>query len=184
SPTGEILDIYSMVYPVPFGEYIPGRRLLAKIGLGSFAASFLPQDLARGEGLIPIGGIGTPICFESTLPAVTRGFAANGATLLATVTNDAWFVGSSELRAHFACAVFRAVENRRYLIQAANGGISGIIDPRGRILREVTGEGIISAEVVQREDRSLYTHWGEWPLYLVFAAGALLTLAVRRKTRR
>ena len=184
SPTGEILDIYSMVYPVPFGEYIPGRRLLAKIGLGSFAASFLPQDLARGEGLIPIGGIGTPICFESTFPMPTRALAARGATLLVTVTNDAWFVGSSELRAHFAAAVFRAVETRRYLIQAANGGISGIIDPRGRILREVTGKGMILAEVMPRKDRSLYTHWGEWPLYLVFAAGALLTLAVRRKTRR
>lgn len=183
SPTGEILDIYSMVYPVPFGEYIPGRRLLAKIGLGSFAASFLPQDLARGEGLTPIGGIGTPICFESTLPAITRGFAANGATLLVTVTNDAWFAGSSELKAHFAAAVFRAVENRRYLIQAANGGISGVINPRGRILQETVREGILIAEVARRKERSLYTQWGEWPLYWVFAAGALLTLAVRRKTR-
>ena len=184
SPTGEILDTYSMVNPVPFGEYIPGRRLLAKIGLGSFAASFLPQDLARGEGLIPIGGIGTPICFESTFPMPTRALAARGATLLVTVTNDAWFVGSSELRAHFAAAVFRAVETRRYLIQAANGGISGIVDPRGRILQETVGGGILIAEVARRKERSLYTQWGEWPLYLVFAAGALLTLAVRRKTRR
>jgi len=183
SPTGEILDIYSMVYPVPFGEYIPGRRLLAKIGLGSFAASFLPQDLTRGEGLIPIGEIGTPICFESTLPAVTRGFAANGATLLVTVTNDAWFVGSSELRAHFASAVFRAVETRRYLIQAANGGISGIIDPRGKILREVTGEGMILAEVVERKDRSLYTYWGEWPLYSVFTVGILVALFCKKRRR-
>ncbi|MCK4394896.1 apolipoprotein N-acyltransferase, partial [Candidatus Bipolaricaulota bacterium] len=99
-------------------------------------------------------------------------------------TNDAWFVGSSELKAHFACAVFRAVENRRYLIQAANGGISGVIDPRGRILQETVGGGILIAEVARRKERSLYTQWGEWPLYLVFAAGALLTLAVRRKTRR
>ncbi len=185
SPTGEILDIYSMVYPVPFGEYIPGRRLLAKIGLGSFAASFLPQDLARGEGLTPIGGIGTPICFESTLPAIIRGFTANGATLLVTVTNDAWFLKSSELRAHFACAVFRAVETRRYLIQAANGGISGIIDLRGRILREITGEGIISAEVVQRKDRSLYTRWGESPLYAAFAVGGLAAVLMwKRKGRQ
>ncbi|MCK4394373.1 hypothetical protein KAX17_15840, partial [Candidatus Bipolaricaulota bacterium] len=75
----------------------------------------------------------------------------------------------------------RAVETRRYLIQAANGGISGIIDLRGRILREITGEGIISAEVVQRKDRSLYTRWGESPLYAAFAVGGLAVLMWRRK---
>jgi apolipoprotein N-acyltransferase len=183
SPTGEILDIYSMVNPVPFGEYIPGRRLLTKIGLGSFAASFLPQDLARGEGLIPIKGIGTPICFESTFPAITRGFAANGATLLATVTNDAWFVGSSELKAHFACAVFRAVENRRFLIQAANGGVSGIVSPRGQILKTVIGEGILFGDVVRQQDQSLYTRWGNGLLYAVLSISGLTAAAWRIKKR-
>jgi apolipoprotein N-acyltransferase len=183
SPTGEILDIYSMVNPVPFGEYIPGRRLLTKIGLGSFAASFLPQDLARGEGLIPIKGIGTPICFESTLAAITRGFAANGATLLATVTNDAWFVGSSELKAHFACAVFRAVENRRFLIQAANGGVSGIVSPRGQILKTVIGEGILLGDVVRQQDQSLYTRWGNGLLYAVLSISGLTAAAWRIKKR-
>jgi len=173
-----------MVNPVPFGEYIPGRRLLAKIGLGSFAASFLPQDLARGEGLIPIGGIGTPICFESTFPMPTRALAARGATLLVTVTNDAWFVGSSELRAHFAAAVFRAVETRRFLIQAANGGISGVIDPRGRILKEVIGDGILLADVVRQQNQSLYTRWGNWPLCAVFSISGLAAGGWRINKRR
>ncbi len=58
SPSGKIVDIYDMVHPVPFGETIPGRNLLERIGLKRFIASFLPQDLSRGEGFFPIEGSG------------------------------------------------------------------------------------------------------------------------------
>ncbi len=179
SPDGTTVGMYDMVHPVPFGEYIPGRGLLERIGLGQFANSFLSQDLARGEGYVPVGGIGTPICFEATFPTAARALVRNGAALLVTVTNDAWFAGSSELRAHFAAAVFRAVETRRTLIQAANWGISGVVDPRGRILREVVGEGILLAEVARQQDQSLYTRWGNGLLYLVLGIGGLFTLAWR-----
>jgi len=179
SPDGTTVGMYDMVHPVPFGEYIPGRSLLKRIGLGRFADAFLARDLARGEGYVPVGGIGTPICFESTFPTAARALVKNGATLLVTVTNDAWFTKSSELRAHFAAAVFRAVETRRTLIQAANAGVSGFVDPRGRILREVVGEGILLAEVARQQDQSLCTRWGNGLLYLVLGIGGLFTLAWR-----
>jgi len=67
SPDGTTVGMYDMVHPVPFGEYIPGRSLLKRIGLGRFADAFLARDLARGEGYVPVGGIGTPICFEFNL---------------------------------------------------------------------------------------------------------------------
>lgn len=180
SPDGGVAGVYDMVHPVPFGEYIPGRWLLARIGLGRLAASFLPVDLSRGDGFSPVGWIGTPICFESTFPAPARKLAFNGAELLVTVTNDAWFGGSSELPAHFAFAVFRAVENRRYLIQAANGGISGTIDPRGRIVLQGTGEGVFQAEVYRESGRSPYNVLGEWPLYACFGLIALSILLKQR----
>ena len=129
SETGEIAGTFYMVRPVPFGEYIPGRSILEKIGLGAWARSFLPLDLSRGDGYVPLAEFGTPICFESTFSSPARQLTKNGAQLLVTVTNDAWFNESSELAAHFSCAVFRAVENRRWVIQSANGGISGIISP-------------------------------------------------------
>jgi apolipoprotein N-acyltransferase len=176
SPSGKIVDIYDMVHPVPFGETIPGRNLLERIGLKRFIASFLPQDLSRGEGFFPIEGIGTPICFESTFPTAARELTRQGATILVTVTNDAWFVKSSELNAHFANAIFRAVETRRYLVQAANGGVSGVVDPRGRIIAEEVGERIVRASVSHVEGRSIYTRWGEWPLYLLFALVGLATV--------
>ncbi len=184
SPDGELLDLYDMVHPVPFGEYIPGRALLERIGLGRFASSFLARDLARGEGFDPIDGLGTPICFESTFPTAARTLAKNGATMVVTVTNDAWFAGSSELRSHFAAVVFRAVETRRMLIQAANGGVSGIVDPRGRILKEMIGEGILLANVVRQQIPSLYTRWGNWPLFAVLGTSGLAAAGWRIKKGR
>ncbi len=181
SPDGEVSGVYDMVHPVPFGEYIPGRRFLEWIGLGRLAASFLPVDLSRGEGFSPIGWIGTPICFESTFPAPARKLVSNGAELLVTVTNDAWFGRSSELPVHFAFAVFRAVENRRWLIQAANGGISGMVDPRGRIALQEMGEGVSRVEVHRESGRSPYNVLGEWPLYACFGLVALSILLKLRK---
>jgi apolipoprotein N-acyltransferase len=185
SSSGKIIDIYDMVRPVPFGETVPCRDLLERIGLKRFIASFLPQELSRGEEFFPIGGIiGTPICFESTFPGPTRAFAKGGATLLVTVTNDAWFIKSSEMDAHFANVVFRAVETRRYVIQAANGGISGVVDPLGTIIAETIGEGILRTDVSHVEGLSIYTQLGDLPLYLFFAIVGFATVMWQEIRRR
>ncbi len=184
---GEIIGRYDMVRPVPFGEYIPGRRLLEAIGLGAWARAVLPLDLTRGTDTSPVDGIGTPICFESTFPSTARSMTRQGATLLVTVTNDAWFGGSSELDAHFAATVFRAVENRRFVVQAANGGVSGIVDPRGRIVVATTEEKVVTGSVTLTRDRALYTQWGDTPWLLTMAAavvGGLGAVACRRRPGR
>jgi len=179
APDGSTAGVYDMVRPVPFGEYIPGRALLERIGLGDWAQSFLARDLSRGRGHAPLGTIGTPICFESTFPAPARGFVRRGAEILAIVTNDAWFAGSSELPAHFAAAVFRAVETRRWTVQSANGGISGIIDPRGKIVGSTAAETVLAGAIAPRSDRSLYSRWGDRPLWA--ASGALLVFGLASK---
>ena len=184
SPKGKIVDIYDMVRPVPFGETIPCRDLLERIGLKGFIASFLPQELSRGKEFFPIGGIGTPICFESTFPTAARELTRQGATLLVTVTNDAWFIKSSEMNAHFANVVFRAVETRRYVIQAANGGISGVVDPQGKIIAETIGEGILRTDISHVEGRSVYTQLGDLPLYLFLAIVGFATVLWQEIRRR
>jgi len=172
TPQGRVAGVYDMVHPVPFGETIPGRSILEAIGLGELARRFLPMDVTAGGSHEPLGGIGTPICFESTFPGPSRAFVRNGASLLVTVTNDAWFGRSSELVAHFACGVFRAVETRRALVQAANGGISGVIGPRGTIVADREGEGVLHVTVARRTDRSLYVRWGDAPvLWLALGLG-------------
>ncbi len=183
---GHVVATYDMVRPVPFGEYIPGRGLLEAIGLGSWARALLPFDLSRGTDYEPLDGIGTPICFESTFPRASRRLTRAGASLLVTVTNDAWFAGSSELRAHFATAVFRAVENRRYVVQAANGGISGFVDSRG-IIRFETAEETSSVESIRLSTAwAIYTRCGDVPfLALTGCLGAIVLVLdrIRRRSR-
>ena len=170
SATGEAAGTYYMVRPVPFGEYIPGRDILERLGLGPWVQSFLPIDLSRGDGYIPLAEFGTPICFESTFPSPSRQLTRNGSQVLITVTNDAWFNESSETAAHFSCTVFRAIENRRWVIQAANGGISGIVSPTGQIVASLDAEGVISGEIQMRGGMSLYTRWGDWAVLLTSCA--------------
>jgi apolipoprotein N-acyltransferase len=179
--TGAVVAVYDMLRPVPFGEYIPGRRLWEALGLGPLANSFLPADLTPGTEVRTLDRIGTPICFESTFAAGSRRLVERGANLLITVTNDAWFVRSSELPTHFAFSVFRAVENRRWFVQAANGGISGIVAPDGRIVRTTSEEGILVGDVFRRGDLTVYVRVGDALVLAVLGAAAGIVLVVRRR---
>lgn len=136
SPKGEIIGRYDKQNLVPFGEYLPLRFLFYPIlkSTDFFSADF---DFGPKEArLIEINGIkiGAVICFESTFVAPLKDRVKKGASLLLTVTNDAWFGSSSAAYEHLNCGIFRAVENRKYFIQTGNTGISAIIDPYGRIL--------------------------------------------------
>jgi apolipoprotein N-acyltransferase len=78
--------------------------------------------------------VSTAICYEVTYPALAREAVQNGSEMLTTVTNDAWYGDSSAAYQHFEMAAMRAIEQGRYLARAANTGISGIVDPYGRVL--------------------------------------------------
>jgi apolipoprotein N-acyltransferase len=144
--------------------------------MGPLMDSFLPYDLRAGEDEPPLARIATPICFESTFPGGSRDLVRRGATLIVTVTNDAWFSLSSQRDAHFAFAVFRAVENRRWMIQSANGGISGVVSPSGRVTASTRDEGVVVGEVFERSDVSTYTRWGDLPALCAFGIAILLAV--------
>jgi apolipoprotein N-acyltransferase len=180
--TGDVAATYDMVRPVPFGEYVPGRRLWAALGAGRLMESLLPEDLTAGRDQRPLRGIATPICFESTFPQGSRDLVRRGGRLIVTVTNDAWFALSSQREAHFAFAVFRAVENRRWMIQAANGGISGIVSPLGRVTASTRDEGVAVGEVYERSDVSVYTRWGDLPALGIFCLCILVAVPRGRRT--
>ncbi len=116
APSGALLGRYDKHHLVPFAEAgeIPGR-----------GPAVLPT---------PLGRVGVAICYESTFPALARQAVREGGVLLAVVTNDAWFGGVTAAAQHAAIAPFRAIEEGRYLLRAANGGLSQIVDPHGRVL--------------------------------------------------
>jgi apolipoprotein N-acyltransferase len=125
---------HDKVHLVPFGEYIPFGKLLFFINRLVPAAG----DFQKGEKLTPlISGdlsIGILICFEVIFPELARAYAKENAHILVNLTNDAWFGKTSAPHQHLIMAKFRAVENRRPLIRAANTGISAFIDTNGEIL--------------------------------------------------
>ncbi|MEB3205429.1 MAG: apolipoprotein N-acyltransferase [Candidatus Sericytochromatia bacterium] len=164
---------------VPFGEFLPFRGILPDV---LSRLNILSQDLARGEGPVPLdlgdagGKIGTGICFDSIFPSALGADAAAGANVLAIVTNDAWYKDTSAPHQHFAHAILRAVETRRWVLRAANTGVSGIIGPDGRVHAR-TGtfkEAVATASFVPMTVVTPYSAHGDWPIGL---AGVFLVLA-------
>lgn len=133
NPGGEVLDRYDKTHLVPFGEYVPFGKYLPFIdklvaGVGDFTPGTMGRVLSMNECRL-----GVQICYEIIFPAICRKMVENGADIIINITNDAWYGRTSSPYQHFSMTVLRAVENRRSLIRAANTGISGFIDPAGRI---------------------------------------------------
>lgn len=180
---GHVADLYDKVQLVPFStEYFPLIDLVRSTGVENLIGPLPLGALTPGSGFHPlhsnVGRLATPICFESIFSQIARAFVQNGAQSLLVITNDAWFKGSFALEQHFAKAVFRAVETSRYTVQAANGGISGIIDSQGRIrsLTRSQQELILQGQIVLQNHATLYVQLGDWVVYLlgVFLGGLSL----------
>ena len=122
----------------------------------------------------PSGVLGTPVCFEIAFPEISRGFVKNGADVLVTISNDAWFRRSSAHYQHFSMAVLRAVELRRPVLRSANTGISGHIDRAGRILSRIEPfqEGVIVTSAAPGTGQTFYCRYGD--LFVGFCLAALL----------
>ncbi|MFA5117767.1 MAG: apolipoprotein N-acyltransferase [Candidatus Omnitrophota bacterium] len=173
SAEGEIRQMYNKLHLVPFGEYIPLRHALP------FLAGIVPiGDISPGSQytvfslphLVTENRFSVLICFEDLFPELSREFVRKGARFLVVMTNDAWFGKSSAPYQHCAASVLRAVENRRPVVRSANTGISGFIDPSGKIISLVmdnAGEnrfidGYLTREVAAgARDMSFYARAGD-----------------------
>jgi apolipoprotein N-acyltransferase len=122
------------------------------------------------------------ICYELIFPYLSRAEVKNGAGLLVNITNDAWYGKTSAPYQHFSMAVFRAVENRRALVRAANTGISGFIDPSGRITATtpIFEDAVITRDIQILKEITIYTRFGDFFAFICLAAAAL-TLLIKTK---
>jgi apolipoprotein N-acyltransferase len=166
SKTGEPAEVYHKIHLVPFGEYIPLRKMLP------FLETIVPiGDFAAGKAYTVFkepAPFSVLICFEDTVPELSRGFVLNGARCLVNITNDAWFKDTSAPYQHLQASVFRAVENRRWLVRAANTGISGFIGPAGDIAGWVQQQnkptfvdGFLTGEIGLGSKLTFYTRFGD-----------------------
>ena len=164
SPSKDLVGRYDKIHLVPFGEYIPLRELLFFIEstIGEGIGNFKPGKVIYNFSL-PQSKFGVLICFEIIFPDLCRRFVKNGADFLVTITNDAWFGRTSAPFQHFSIATFRAVENRVYIARAANTGISGFIDPKGKILKQgkIFTEEAFNGTIRLNKSKTFYTLYGD-----------------------
>ncbi len=163
SPEGKLIGNYAKQHLVPFGEYVPLRRLFFFLEplvehSGDFSAGESSQPLILSENI----RLGIVICFESIFPQISRDTVALGANLLVNLTNDAWYGDSSAPYQSMAMAVFRAVETKRSLVRAANTGISGFIDPVGNITQktDIFTPAAITARMPILEEKTIFVRFG------------------------
>jgi apolipoprotein N-acyltransferase len=174
-PDGHVAAVYRKMHLVPFGEYVPLQRLLFFVKpIVEAVSDFVPGTEAV---LLPVGDhrASTAICYEVIFASLMRQFVVNGSELLTTITNDAWYGTSSAPYQHWEQAAMRAIEGGRYLARAANTGISGFVDPYGRVLQKTTlfTPAMLVADLRFISERTIYTRIGD----LVAWASLAVTLA-------
>jgi apolipoprotein N-acyltransferase len=185
-PDGSIGGVYRKVHLVPFGEYVPLKTVLF------FAAPLVQavSDFSPGTEMvtlpIPGGTISTAICYEIVYPALIRQSVSRGSQLLTTMTNDAWFGRSSAPWQHFAMASMRAIEEGRYLVRAANTGVSGMVDPYGRVglATDLFVEGAWVVDVRLLDDRTIYARIGDVVAWGSVFLALLVVLPLGPRRRR
>jgi apolipoprotein N-acyltransferase len=177
SPRLKTISKYDKAHLVPYGEYVPFKRYLPFLGkvvaqVGDFAPGESGNTMPWEKG-----AIGVQICYEVIFPELSRAMAKNNAVLLINITNDAWFGTSGGPYQHFSMTVFRAVENRRALARSANTGISGFIDPAGRILKStpLLKEVVLTRNLPLISAKSFYTRFGDL-FALACLAGSLFVI--------
>lgn len=179
-----VVGRYDKRHLVPFGEYVPLRGFLPIPApvvetIGDFTPGSFKGSLSSRNTRI-----GVLICYESIFPELAREQAKNNANLLVNITNDAWFGKSSAPWQHLSMAVFRALETRKSLARAANTGISGFVDPLGRMkqLSPLFESCYRTLEVPLLEGNSLYTKIGHnfAPLCLLLS-GCIIIFVWRKK---
>ena len=161
---------------VPFGEYVPLKQLLFFAApLVEAVSALLARRTTRAAAGERSSGQHRDL-LRGRLPDLVRRFVAGGSELLTTITNDAWFGPTSAPYQHFEQASMRAIEKGRYLVRSANTGISGIVDPYGRVLErtEIFQPAVVVGEARFLQDSTFYARHGDILAY----ASVVVTVAI------
>ena len=175
---------YDKTRLVPFGEYIPFEHLLRglirffDLPMSSFSLG------ARDQAPLIVAGepVATAICYEIVYPNLVARISRD-ATLMLTVSNDAWFGRSFAPQQHMQMARMRALENAKPMLRGTSNGITAIVDHRGNIERQLDQftVGELSGTVAPRSGQTLFSQTGSWPVVILalLICAALLIITYR-----
>jgi apolipoprotein N-acyltransferase len=181
APDGRALGRYDKMFLVPFGEYIPAP-------FGSIAGKITNEigDFVAGERIVTFKAgadvVGAFICYESAFPHLVRRFVAEGATVLANLSNDGYFGRTAAREQHLHLVRMRAAENRRWILRATNDGITAVLDPAGRVAQrfEPFEAASFALRYTPLHDMTRYSRYGDWFAWTC-AAGAVLALLASQR---
>jgi len=196
-PGSDKIQKYAKMILVPFGERLPYadvfhfliEPLQWGVGISNWAkgkdTTVFEMKRRNGEIVKFSGGV----CYESIYPSLIREFVKRGAQFLVVITNDSWYGNTSGPYQHFQYSILRAVENRRSIVRCANGGISGFIDPYGRVQRKTRfHEKTQMADVIRLNDeKTFYTKYGDIIVHIsgfAVVLAFLFTMFKKFKTKR
>jgi apolipoprotein N-acyltransferase len=182
SPEGHEISRYDKIKLVPFGEFVPWP-----LGLLARHISTEVGDFESGTQVVvsPVGThhIGAFICYESVFPHLVRQFVAGGAEVLFNLSNDGWFGRTAARDQHILLVRMRAVENQRWILRCTNNGISGAIDPAGRVRMVLPSyvQAAARAPFNYLQHRTLYTTAGDWFAVSCALASIAFLIAARKR---
>lgn len=185
---GEVYPPYHKRILMPFGEFTPFSKtfpwlkdLNATAGEFTAGTSTMVYSIPRKGDPSEILKVAPLICYEDIVPSMGREAVQAGAEVLVNMTNDAWFGDTVAPHQHHLIALFRAVENRRYLLRSTNSGLTAVVDPRGRTLAQLPtfSDGVLNTHVRRVQDLTLFTSlFGEYVWWLL-SISTLLIAAIR-----
>lgn len=180
TPTAGVTQRYDKVHLMPFGEYFPLRTIELLRRRFERVRYFTPGDALR---LLDtrLGKTAVVICFEAMFPELVRARMNAGAEVLVNLSNDAWLGDDAGPKQHASMTIFRAIENRTWVVRATTTGVSMVIDPHG-IVREqspLLTPAVLYASIVPLRIQTTYERYGDAFAYacIAFAILSMLFLA-------
>ncbi|MFK7795561.1 MAG: apolipoprotein N-acyltransferase [Gammaproteobacteria bacterium] len=180
---GSNVQIYNKQHLVPFGEYLP-MRWIFKIFRSLVIIPMSDLSAGNGSSIVQMKGmpVGVSICYEAAFGEEIKR-ALPEAQLLINVTNDAWFGDSLAPHQHLQIARTRSLETGRYMVRAANTGVSAVIDTKGKVLAE-SGQfvdEVVTAQVWPMRGSTPFIIWGNWAIISILSALILLVFVRSRR---
>lgn len=170
----KISQQYDKILLFPFGEYLPYKKKIpwSYINVPDVGNYIRGKEFTVFE--LPDFQFGVTICWENLFSDFVRQFVKRGAQFIVNMTNEAWFGRTGAPYQFVSMNIFRAVENRVFVIRCTNTGISCFIDPHGRVVDTVKDEngaeifirGVASSSIMPLKSNTIYTHFGDWLLWV------------------